>query len=291
VIECVLDAGALLGECPVWSGSDNLLYWVDIDGCSIHRFDPSTGADESRALGERPGSIALTSRRGRLLVALEHRLVWFDWETGDITEWVELEESGTGNRLNDGRCDPSGRFWVGSLFIPTKARHFTGMLHRIEQDGTVATVRREVGVSNGLAFSPDGTTMYFADTAHEKVWAYDYDPDTGEQSAERVFLDFADIPGRPDGACVDADGCYWVACVYGWAVIRVTPSGTVDRRIELPVQKPTMPAFGGHGLDVLFVTSIGEGGAYSGSGQQHAPGGIFAIEPGVSGIAEPLFAG
>jgi sugar lactone lactonase YvrE len=288
-VECVVPAGALLGECPLWSDLEDRLYWIDIEGEAIHRYDPASGIDERRPVPGRPGSIALTATPGRLLLAIRHELVFFEWERGTLERWIALEPEGTGNRLNDGRCDPAGRFWVGSMFDPASARRSTGMLHRIEPDGDVTTVRSGIGVSNGLAFSPDGSTMYFADTHRETVWAYDYDAATGEAVNERVFLDFGALPGRPDGACVDGDGCYWIACVYGWAVIRVTPAGAVDRRIDLPFEKPTMPAFGGPGLATLFITSIGEGGSGPSAPGQPDAGGLFAIETGVRGLPEPRF--
>lgn len=284
-----MPAQALLGECPLWSDREQRLYWVDIEGQAIHRYDPAAGIDEQRSVPGRPGSIALTADAGRLLVAIGHRLAFFDWERGSLRDWIILEPEGTGNRLNDGRCDPAGRFWVGSMFDPAAALRFTGMLHRVAPDGTALTVRSEVGVANGLAFSPDGRTMYFADTPRETVWAYDYDVDTGVASHERVFLDFGPLPGRPDGACVDQDGCYWIACVYGWAVIRVTPNGTIDRRIRLPVEKPTMPAFGGPGMSTLFVTSIGAGGSRPNSPGQPDAGGVFATNTGTRGLVEPRF--
>ena len=206
-------------------------------------------------------------------------------------EWVALEPEGSGNRMNDGRTDRAGRFWVGSMFDPTSAGRSTGMLHRVAHDGRVTAVRSGVGVANGLAFSPDGRTMYFADSPRETVWAYDYDLDSGETANERVFLDFGPLPGRPDGACVDADGCYWIACVYGWAVLRVTPDGRIDRRIDLPVEKPTMPAFGGPGMSTLFVTSIGAGGSRASAPGQPDAGGLFAIESGLRGLVETPFGG
>ena len=287
---CVLPARASLGECPLWSSSEQCLYWVDIDGQAIHRFDPSTGVDDVRETQGRPGSIALTETDGRLLVAIERRLAFLDWETGELRDWLILEPRARGNRLNDGRCDPAGRFWVGSMFVPTNAGRTTGALYRISGDGTAATVRSQVGVANGLAFSPDGRTMYFADTPRRTVWAYDYDVATGEATNERVFLDFILLPGKPDGAAVDADGCYWVACVYGWAVARVTPDGKLDRLVSLPVEKPTMPAFGGPGLSTLFVTSIGGNGLTPTDPVQPDAGGLFAIDVDVPGLPEPAFA-
>ena len=289
----MVPAQALLGECPLWSDLEERLYWIDIEGQAIHRYDPTTNVDERRSVPGRPGSIALTAQAGRLLVAIGHWLAFFDWGSGSFRRWILLEPEGTANRLNDGRCDPAGRFWVGSMFDPAAARRFTGMLHRVGPQGEVATVRSRIGVPNGLAFSPDGATMYFADTHRETVWAYDYDVATGDAVNERVFLDFArpELPGRPDGACVDEAGCYWIACVYGWAVLRVTPNGVVDRRIDMPVEKPTMPAFGGPSMTTLFVTSIGEGGSRPLAPGQPDAGGLFAIETSTRGINEPRFAG
>src|SRR3989304_6133168 len=142
-VECVVPAGALLGECPVWSEREGLLYWVDIEGRAIHRYDPAKRVDELRSVPGRPGSIALTADPGRLLVAVEHRLAFFDWERD---AWA-------------------GGFGGGSMFAPAAARRFTGILHRVAPDGTALTMRTKVGVSNGLAFSPDGPTMYWAATA------------------------------------------------------------------------------------------------------------------------------
>jgi sugar lactone lactonase YvrE len=286
-----LPARAQLGECPLWSPTEARLYWEDIDGRAVHRFDPATGVDEVRAAPGRPGSLALTATPGRLLAAVEGRLSFLDWATGEWEDWIELEPEGRGNRMNDGRCDPAGRFWVGTMFDPTSAKQATGSLYRIDADGRSTVTRTGIGVPNGLAFAPDGLTMYWADTHRDTVWAYDYDVDTGEARNERVFLDFSGLPGRPDGACIDEDGCYWIACVYGSAVLRVTPRGDVDRQFAVPTLKPTMPAFGGPSLSTLFITSIGGGGSHAVDPAQPAAGDLFAIETGYRGIPEPHFAG
>jgi L-arabinonolactonase len=287
----VSDVRAKLGECPLWSAADQRLYWIDIDGQAVHRHDPTTGTDETRVAPGRPGSLALMASPGRLLVAIEGRIAVLDWETGEWRDWIGLEPEGQGNRLNDGRCDPAGRFWVGSMFVDTKAGRNSGILHRVAADGSATRVRSGIGVPNGLGFAPDGRTMYFADTHRDLVWAFDYDVDTGEPSNERVFLDFAGLPGRPDGAAVDEAGCYWIACVYGSAVLRVTPSGEVDRRILVPVTKPTMPAFGGPDLSTLFITTIGGGGSHPVDPSQPDAGALFAVDVGVRGLPEPGFAG
>lgn len=285
------DQRAVLGECPVWSTEEARLYWVDIEGKRVHRHDPATGNDESQPLPVRPGSIALTVNPGVLLVAAENEIGWLDFTSGTYRTWHDLEKPGTGNRLNDGRTDPAGRFWVGSMFERPSENRFTGHLHRIEADGTHATLRSEIGVTNGLAFSPSGTTMYFADTLQDTVWAYEYDPDSGAQSNQRVFADFRDLPGRPDGACVDEDGCYWVACVDGWSLLRLTPAGRVDREVPVPVQRPTMPAFGGPGLDTLFFTSIRGNEEPPPGDDPELAGAVFVYDPGVKGLPEPVFAG
>lgn len=290
-VDCVLAVGAALGECPVWSGRDDCLFWIDIDSQLVHRYDPGTGRDEHRRLDGRPGSLALTDDPDRLLVAVEHQLVDLTWSTGDVGVRLDLEPAGAGTRLNDGRCDPQGRFWVGSMDDPSASGAGAGRLHRVDPDGSTETVRTGVRVSNSLAFGPDGSVMYWADTPRERVWAYDYDVATGQRRNERVFLDFADLPGKPDGACVDETGCLWVACVYGWALLRATPRGDIDLVVELPVEKPSMPAFGGTALDTLYVTSISTGGSAPASPGQPLAGGLFAVSPGASGLPEPVFAG
>jgi len=285
---------AALGESPVWCPEEVILYWVDIDGKTIHRHDPATGTHGTRSINGRPGSIALTSTPGRLLIASEHRLLELDWDTGAVTPFVDLEAASTGNRLNDGCCDSSGRFVVGSMCADTNAGRTTGTLHRIHHSGEVETLRTHIGVTNGLAFDVTRNRMYFADTPTERVLVFDYEPSTGALSNQRLFFDYHKYPGKPDGACVDADGCYWSASVYGWALLRITPDGDVDCRIELPIQKPSMPCFGGANLDTLFVTTIGAGGTIpSETGRDgFEPGATLAIEGlGVKGIVEPRFAG
>lgn len=289
MIDVAVGPGALLGECPVWSVAESAMYWVDIDGRSLHRLEPETGAQTHRDLPGRPGSIALVFEPGRLLVAIEHELAWFDWTAETFEPWVEVEPPSTGNRLNDGRVDPAGRFWVGSMFERPAERRATGMLHRIDPDGSVTTHRRDVGVSNSLAFSPDGLTMYWSDTHQLAVWAHPYDPSSGTPGVPRPFADFTDLPGAPDGACVDETGAVWVAGVGGGALFRFTPEGALDRTIELPLRSPTMPAFGGAGLDTLYVTSIGPAASASTPMDGPLDGALLAIDVGVAGLEEPRF--
>lgn len=288
-VDIALAAGAKLGECPLWSPEDHRLYWIDIEGRNVHRFDPGTGSDERRTLPGRPGSMVRTATAGRLLIAMETKLVWFDFASGGVEPWIQVEQPGTGNRLNDGRTDPIGRYWVGSMFADVSAGRHSGHLHRIEADGTVTTVRHEIGVTNGIAFDPERGRMYFADTLCNTVWRYDYDAASGERRNETVFIDFSQFNGSPDGACVDAEGCYWVAAVWAWSVMRFTPDGELDRTIALPVEAPTMPAFGGPDLETLYVTSISTGGSRTPSPNLAHPGSLVAIDTGVSGRVDAPF--
>ncbi len=172
------------------------------------------------------------------------------------------------------------------MYDPPGGDTRAGRLYRVDLDGAATVEHTGVGVSNSLAFSPDGDVMYWSDTSRSLLWAYDYDIDTGQRSHERIFLDFADLPGLPDGACVDDTGCLWVACVTGWSLLRVSPNGEIDRTVELPLEKPSMPAFGGNALDTLYVTSIG---SRSATESDPLAGALLAFTPGVRGIAEPLF--
>ena len=288
-IEVAVGPGAVLGECPLWSVAEGVLYWIDIDGGKLHRLEPRSGEQSHRGLPARPGSIALSGEPGHLLVAIEHELATFDWEAETLEPWIEVEPAGTGNRLNDGRADPAGRFWVGSMYERPAERRATGMLHRVDPDGTVTTHRRGVGVSNSLAFAPDGRTMYWSDTHRLLVWAHDYDPASGVPGEPRPFADFTDLPGAPDGACTDETGAVWIAGVGGGALLRFTPEGSLDRTVELPLQLPTMPAFGGSRLETLYVTSIGPASSTSIPATGPLDGALLAVDVGVRGLAEPSF--
>lgn len=255
-IEVVSAEPAQLGEGPVWSEAEQVLYWIDIDGKAVHRYDPSSGVDEARSVPGRPGSLALTDQPAKLLMSTEHQVVWLDWTTGETEPFTLLETEGAGIRMNDGRTDPAGRFIVGSMYEDTGADRFDGSLHQVNPDGSTVTLRTAIGVANGLAFDTERSIMYWADTPTQKVLAWDYDAATGKRENERVFFDYTTVEGKPDGACVDAEGYYWSASVRGWALTRVAPDGTVERRIDLPVAMPTMPCFGGPNLDLLFITSI-----------------------------------
>ena len=291
-VSCVLDIRAKLGECPVWCAEEKKLYWIDINNHRLNRFDPTSGANEVRQLTEQIGSFALREQGG-ILAALRSGFYFLEFDSGQLTKITDPEDDKPDNRFNDGRCDPAGRFWAGTMRDPQDPDRKTGSLYRVDTDLSCNRMITDVGVCNGLAFSPDGRTMYFADTnkSVQTIWAFDFDPDTGSISKRRVFATTHDLPGRPDGACTDAEGCYWSANVDGWQLVRYAPDGRIDRKIPLPVQKPSMCAFGGDHLEILYITTIGMGGSTPLEPGQPQAGSIFACEPGVQGLPEPHFNG
>ena len=290
-VELLVDSGTLLGECPVWDVKENVLYWIDIDGHKINCYDPSSCNNETRKLPFKAGSLAIR-KQGGLLLAMSNGFYNYDFKN-EILESRECdpEPDRKDNRLNDGRCDPAGRFWVGSMNDLRRIKgQYEGNLYCYHPDGECVSQNLPVGVANGLAFSPDERYMFFADTMRETVWRFDYDKDQGEICNQQVFLSLKNLSGKPDGACVDADGCYWLAHIYGWKVARYTPKGKLDREIQLPFPKPSMCAFGGSKLDTLFITSISTKHDKS-NGENKYSGGLFAVNPGVNGIPEPNFLG
>jgi sugar lactone lactonase YvrE len=203
---------------------------------------------------------------------------------------ASVEHSRQDMRLNDGRCDRQGRFWAGSMVLNMGLNAPEGRLYRYGagQSGVVEAQLDGFIVPNGLGFSPDGKTMYLSDSHPDVqlIWAFDYDTDTGTPSNRRVFVDMNHFPGRPDGAAVDAEGCYWICANDAGLVHRFTPDGRLDYSLPVPVKKPTMCAFGGSGMDTLFVASIRPGDDHD---PQSLAGGVFALKPGVKGLPEPLF--
>jgi sugar lactone lactonase YvrE len=188
-------------------------------------------------------------------------------------------------RFNDGRCDRQGRFRAGTMMLDMAHALDVGAVYACDGEGEPEPLVRELFVPSGLAFSPDGRTMYLSDS-HPKaqtIWRFDYDAATGRPSKQRLFVDMRPLPGRPDGAAVDEDGCYWICANDAGLVHRFTPRGRLDRSLAVPVAKPSMCAFGGAGLDTLFVTSIRPA---TGLADQPLAGGVFALRPGVRGIAE-----
>lgn len=287
-MEVVVAAGSILGEAPLWAGDEQALYWADIKACLLHRLDVRSGDVRTWRLPNEVGSFALRACGG-VVVALRTGLAFLDLDSGEVTPMADPEADRPANRFNDGKCDRRGRFWAGTLHDDEAAP--LGALYRLDPDGACHMMRTGVICSNGLGWSPDDRTMYFTDSGTYRIFAYDFDLDTGEIEGERVFVEDDPAGGGPDGLTVDAEGGVWSAKWDGWRVVRHTPDGTVDQVVELPVQRPTSCTFGGSRLDRLYVTSasIGLGPAELAAGP--LAGALFVTDVGVTGLAEPRFAG
>lgn len=252
-----------LGESPFWHPGEQRLYWVDIPGRRLNAFDPASRLHELWALDAEPGSCA-PLLEGGLLLAMRDGLWRFDPGSGVRERLAEPPYDATRQRFNDGKADPQGRFWVGTL---DDRREPLAALYRWES-GRFVRVLSGATVSNGLAFSRDGRTLYWADTASHAVSAFDLDGRDGHVGRRRVLHQFAPrqagaapaaYGGRPDGAAVDAEGAYWVAMFEGRRLLRLSAEGHVLRELPLPVSCPTMPCFGGADLRTLYVTTARAG--------------------------------
>ncbi len=287
-IECVADTRSTLGEGAVWDPREGVLWWVDIKQHLLQRFDPETGENATWDIGEPVGSFAIREAGGFVL-ATQSGICLYDPDTGEKTLLHEPEKELTGNRFNDGTTDRQGRFWAGTMRDDgIKAEQ--GSFYRFDHDQTLHKMMSGFWTTNGLAFSPDGKTMYAAESHKpiRKIWSFDYDTQTGTPSNRRVFFDTAGMKARPDGGTVDSDGCYWMAGVDGWQVLRITPEGKLDRTIELPVERPTKPMWGGKNLDVLYVTSLSLG--LDPTRPQPQAGSLFAITGlGQTGVPDARF--
>ena len=296
-VEAAGQAPASVGESPVWRAAEQALYWVDIPAQKIVRQRIDSGERTEWQLPEKVACIAF-DHRGTVLAGCETGLFAVTL-TEDAPRGEAMKVTGRklaaphfafdDMRFNDGRCDRQGRFWSGTMVQDMAAANPAGALYRFDERGVLsAPVVDALITQNGLAWSPDGTTMYLSDShpLRRQIWAFDYDIEAGEPRNRRVFADLHDYAGRPDGAAVDADGCYWICANDAGLLLRFTPQGKLDRQIAVPAVKPAMCAFGGRDLDTLFVTSIRPA-----TGASEHDGHLFAVRPAVTGLPEPEYAG
>lgn len=253
-------APSQLGESPFWHPAEQALYWCDIAGRALNRFHPASARHTRWPLPGEPGCCAPLAEGG-LLLALRQGLVRFEPDSGVLTPLLPAPYDTAVERFNDGKADARGRLWLGTVYEPRDCASASLYCH---EHGRLERRAGEVTVSNGLAWSPDGRTLYWADTTTHRIDAADFDIESGRLSRRREFARFdrrrpdqplADYGGRPDGAAVDAQGGYWVAMYEGARVLRLSPEGRVLGAIALPVRCPTMPCFGGPDLKTLYVTS------------------------------------
>ena len=288
-VTCVLDAKAELGECPVWSAEEQALYWVDIYAPALHRLDPATGASRSWVLPRRVGSFGLRESGG-VVAALADGFHLLDLDTGDLSFLAGPEQQVPGTRFNDGKVSPDGRFWAGTMDEETLSRPIAA-LYRLDPDGSLHRMVDGLIVSNGLAWSGDGRTMFHSDSKGQVIWAYDYDSERGTVANRRVVARPTEEIGRPDGAAADMDGYYWSAGISAGVLNRWAPDGRLDRTIPLPCSNPTMPCFGGRDLKTIFVTSLRHDVPADVLAAKPLSGGIFAVEVEVPGVPVARFKG
>ena len=287
-IECVLETTSFLGEGPWWSAREKMLYWVDILGPAVNRFDPATRRNHTAKLTEMIGAVACREGGG-LVTATQFGFKKLDISSGELTPVADPEAHLPENRFNDGKCDRKGRFWAGTLCL--HAGTGIGSLYRLDPDGQVKQMDTGFGVSNGIGWDPSDQKMYFTDSKSKRIFVYDYDLESGEINNRRVFAKVPEGNGLPGGLTVDQDGFVWSVNWDGWCITRYDPSGAVERTIRLPVPRPTSCMFGGESLDVLYVTSARIRLSAKRLSEAPLSGSIFAIDAGVQGIAEPEYKG
>jgi sugar lactone lactonase YvrE len=286
---------ALLGESPLWHPVEQVLYYCDIPGRTLNRFDPRTGDLKHWSFDTNVGCCA-PMRDGALLLAMRDGLWRFDTQSGARTRLSDAPYNPATERFNDGKCDPQGRLWVGTIYEPRDPA--LAALYCYSQ-GALTKKADGITVSNGLAWSPNGRTMYWSDTKAHSIYAFDFDPATGDLHQRRTFASFAPkvagappdtYGGRPDGAAVDVEGCYWVAMFEGQRVLRLSPQGEVLREVRLPVRCPTMPCFGGADLKTLYITTASEGRPAAELADQPWAGCVLSMRVDVPGLPANVFA-
>ncbi|MDQ3577370.1 MAG: SMP-30/gluconolactonase/LRE family protein [Actinomycetota bacterium] len=278
VAEVVLDAHAEVGEGPTWDVEGQRLWWVDIPRGAVHAFDPATGTDDVITVDQPVGAVVLR-RSGGLLLAVRDGFAAL--EEGRLRLLAAVEIDRPENRMNDGKVDPAGRFWAGTMALDMAPG--AGALYRLVTDQQVDTVLTGLTISNGMDWSPDGHTMYFIDSGPGRVTSYSYDRDSGEISEPRTLIEIAPEDGLPDGMTVDSAGGLWVAIWDGAAVRHYSTDGTFLDEIRVPARQVTSCAFGGPELRDLYITSAAEDLSPEQLVEQPHAGALFRVTPGVVG--------
>ena len=284
-VDVLVASLAELGEGPVWDARTGRIAWIDVHGRRIHLTEPATRATESIELPLHVGAIA-PRVAGGFVAALQDGFWIVDG--GPLRRVATVAEAAPDIRFNDGKCDPTGRFWAGTM--PYDEVRPVGSLYRLDPDGVVTRVLDGVTISNGLAWSLDGRTLYYIDTPTRCIDAFSFDTETGSITDRRTVVRIPDGVGWPDGMTIDTEGGLWVALWGGWAVHRYL-DGRLERVVNTPVAQPTSCAFGGPDLDELFITSAWKGLSPAERAAQPLAGSLFRLRPGVRGVAPVQFAG
>ncbi len=286
-VRCVWPAQALLGEGPLWSAVEQVVYFVDIERSRVFRHRVGYEGGEIFEMSEQTCALGLCAVGG-LVAAMRSGFAFLDLATKTLEPIATPEPERPGNRFNDGKVDATGCFWAGTM--DDAHEQPTGCLYRLDRD--LHWERKDEGyvITNGPAWSPDGRVMYHNDSVARHVLAFDCDLETGSLSNRRVFARIPEEDGYPDGLTVDAEGGLWCALFAGGKVVRFTPDGKRDRAIELPVSNVTSCTFGGPSLETLFITTASTQLDTEQRAAQPLAGGLFAVEPGVHGLPTPTFA-
>lgn len=288
-VRVAVASAARLGESPVWHPREKALYYCDIPGHTLHRFDPASGELHHWPFDTDVASLA-PMLNGQLLLAMRDGLWHFDPASGQRARAAEVPYDPALERFNDGKCDAKGRFWVGTIYEPRDPPR--AALYRFGH-GVLEKQVESLTVTNGLAWSPNGRTIHWSDTQAHTIYAADVDPASGALSRRRVFASFAPkVPGaplagyggRPDGAAMDAEGCYWAAMFEGQRLVRLSPDGELVGEIALPVRCPTMPCFGGADLKTLYITTARENRPVAELIEQPYAGCVLAVDVSVPGL-------
>lgn len=288
-VELVVDAKAVLGEGPCWDSKSGVLYWVDIEGKKVHVFNPETGDDREIDVGQMVGAIVPRESDG-VVVALEKGFHFLNPDTGELEQICDPEPDKESNRFNDGKCDPAGRFWAGTM--DKNGQEKQGSLYCLEPSLSFKKKLEGLGISNGLAWSPDSRFLYFIDTPTGKVVRYNYELDSGEISQPAEVVAIPDGDGHPDGMTIDAEGFLWIAHWGGGKVSRWNPeTGEKVREIKVPAVNVTSCTFGGADFTELYITTARNGMSEEELEQFPQAGGVFKAVLGVKGMPAHEFKG
>lgn len=288
-VQCLWPAGASLGEGPLWSPREAVLYWVDIKAPALHRYRPGDGDKTSWVMPEPLGWVIERANGEGLVAGFQNQGFAF-LTPGTMRPEVigQPEPDYPDNRFNDAKADSAGRIWAGTM--DDNEREASGSLYRLDPDLDWHRMDKGYVVTNGPAFSPDDKTLYHTDTFEGTIYAFDL-TEKGKLDNKRVFVTIPEGDGYPDGMTCDAEGCLWVAHWGGWRITRFTPDGRADRVIEMPVSQVTSMAFGGDDLDRLFVTSAAIDLSEEELEDQPLAGGLFEVDCGVKGLPPGQFGG
>jgi len=289
-VKRVLDAKATLGEGPLWDAEQKVLWWIDIEEGIVNRYDPRDGSNKRFVIGQRVGTVVRRTKGG-LLLATENGFATYDPGSGTLEPICDPEAHLAQNRFNDGKCDPAGRCWAGTTNLDP-LNHSTGALYTLDAQLSVKKHFGGVGVSNGIVWSRDATTMYYIDSMIGSIDAFDFHRESGTLGTRRSVFTVPDDMGIADGMAIDAGDQLWVAFWGGWCVAQIDPAaGRLVRKIELPVAQVTACAFGGDDLRDLYITTARDGLDEAGQLEQPEAGNLFMARTPVCGTESFMFGG